>query len=133
MGLHRQGESIGDIKDHQSLSWSTKIFFCTYILSLSLKLSVLTRFSSNATLLVPLPPQTPPVWDKIDKLLAPSRQALELFANDITSGAFVKFADRVWEKSFTKEPFVLAQRSLEKLSEAWKSENDDDDNNKKRR
>lgn len=91
--------------------------------------------SSDSTLLIPLPPPTPAVLEKIDKLLKPSKDALELFKNDITSGTFIKFADRVWEKSFTEEPFVLAQRSLEKLSEAWKklSDGDDDGDNKKRR
>jgi len=89
----------------------------------------------NSTLLIPLPPPTPAILEKIDKLLKPSKDALELFKNDITSGTFIKFADRVWEKSFTEEPFVLAQRSLEKLSEAWKklSDADDDGDNKKRR
>ncbi|KAF8967927.1 hypothetical protein BDZ97DRAFT_1916500 [Flammula alnicola] len=76
--------------------------------------------TSSLSLLVPLPPDFPPVWDRINKLLAPSFQVLGILHESITSGEQKQFAKRVWEKAKTEEPFVLAQRTCSRAYEQWK-------------
>ena len=72
------------------------------------------------SLLVPLPPDFPPFWDRINKLLAPTRKVLEITRESITSGEQRQFALRVWEKAGTKEPFILARRTIDRAYELWK-------------
>ena len=38
----------------------------------------------------------------------------------ITSGEQKKFAERVWEKAKTDEPFILAKRTFTHAYEQWK-------------
>lgn len=81
-------------------------------------------------MLVPLPPDFPPLLAKIKKLLAPTYEVLSILQESITSGEQKQFAQRVWEKSKTEEPFVLAKRTFSHAYEQWKkqdiSEEDDD-------
>ena len=42
------------------------------------------------------------------------------------------FWDRVWEKAWTKEPFILAQRAFSKAYELWKAEPPDEEDGKKK-
>jgi len=77
------------------------------------------------SLLVPLPPDFPPFWDRINKLLAPATRVLGIFHDSIVSGEQKKFAMRVWEKAWTDEPFILASRTFTRAYERWK-ENEDD-------
>jgi hypothetical protein len=76
--------------------------------------------TSALSLLVPLPPDFPPLLTKIKKLLAPSHHVLSILNESITSGEQRQFAERVWEKSKTEEPFVLAQRTFSHAYEQWK-------------
>ncbi|KIL68814.1 hypothetical protein M378DRAFT_34848, partial [Amanita muscaria Koide BX008] len=80
---------------------------------------------SSDSLLVPLPPDFPPFWERINKLLAPSTRVLGIFRDSIVSGEQKKFAVRVWEKAWTDEPFILASRTFTRAYERWK-ENEDD-------
>ncbi|KAF8161245.1 hypothetical protein B0H34DRAFT_857717 [Crassisporium funariophilum] len=77
--------------------------------------------TSSLSLLVPLPPDFPPIWEKINKLLAPSYQVLGILQESVSSGEQKQFAQRVWEKSKTGEPFVLAQRTFTRAYEQWKN------------
>ncbi|KAF9075577.1 hypothetical protein BDP27DRAFT_1315302 [Rhodocollybia butyracea] len=91
----------------------------------------------DGSALVPLSPASAfQLSEKIDKLLAPSKRALELFSQDVSSGTFTKFGHRIWEKSLTDEPAQLAMRSWEKLCDAWKKAGEnsggDDDNSRRR-
>ncbi|KAK2463158.1 hypothetical protein APHAL10511_004813 [Amanita phalloides] len=80
---------------------------------------------SSQTLLLPLPPQFPPFWDRISKLLAPTVRVLGILHESIVSGEQKKFAVKVWEKAWTDEPFVLASRTFTRAYERWK-ENEDE-------
>jgi hypothetical protein len=81
-----------------------------------------TFSSSSSSLLIPIPPDIPAVWDtgRIRKLLAPSQQVLEILHESITSGEQKEFALRIWEKARSEEPWILAQRSLSRAYERWK-------------
>ncbi|KAF9456940.1 hypothetical protein BDZ94DRAFT_1274433 [Collybia nuda] len=72
------------------------------------------------SLLVPLPPNIPPFWDRINKLLAPSYKVITTLRESWVSGEQQQFAQRVWEKTWSNEPFVLASRTLSKAYERWK-------------
>lgn len=87
------------------------------------------RLFSDLSLLIPLPPDFPPFWDRINKLLAPTHQALGILHESLTSGEHLQFAQRVWEKAQTDEPFVLAQRTFSRVYEQWKKRDvaDEDD------
>jgi hypothetical protein len=76
------------------------------------------RFRSRS-LLLPLRPDFTFIT-RINKLLEPSRHVLSIFHSNLQSGGFQKFAERVWEKAWTKDPFVLASRSCSKAYEMWK-------------
>ncbi|GLB37765.1 hypothetical protein LshimejAT787_0408160 [Lyophyllum shimeji] len=87
----------------------------------------------SQSLMVPLPPEFPPFWDRINKLLAPSRKVLQIFAESITSGEQRQFAERVWEKAWTNEPFILASRTFTQAYERWRDReapSDEDDGKK---
>ncbi|KAF9485957.1 hypothetical protein BDN70DRAFT_822719 [Pholiota conissans] len=77
---------------------------------------------TSSSLLVPIPPEIPAVWDggRIRKLLSPSMQALGILHDSITSGEQREFAERVWEKAKSEEPWILAQRSISRAYERWK-------------
>ncbi|KAF8653291.1 hypothetical protein AX16_003993 [Volvariella volvacea WC 439] len=83
--------------------------------------------TSSQSLLVPLPPDWPPVWDRIAKLLAPTHKVLGILQESITSGEQKKFALRVWEKAWTNEPFILVSRTFEKAYERWKERDNEAD------
>ncbi|KAH9485036.1 hypothetical protein JR316_0001940 [Psilocybe cubensis] len=76
--------------------------------------------TSSLSLLVPLPPDFPPLLDKIKKFLEPSQKVLNIFYESISSGEQKQFALRVWEKAKTDEPFILAQRTCSHVYEQWK-------------
>ena len=88
---------------------------------------------SSHSLLVPLPPDIPPFWERISKLLAPSYKVLSIFHESLTSGEQKKFAERVWEKTWSNEPFILASRTFTTTYERWKDRDvraDEDDGKK---
>ncbi|RXW19208.1 hypothetical protein EST38_g6640 [Candolleomyces aberdarensis] len=84
------------------------------------------------SLLIHLPPDLPPLWERINKLLAPSYRALSILRESITSGEQRDFAVRVWEKAQTDEPFELARRTFSRTYERWKNKDaaDEDDGKK---
>ena len=89
--------------------------------------------SSSHSLLVPLPPDIPPFWGRISKLLAPSYKVLSIFHESLISGEQKKFANRVWEKTWSNEPFILASRTFSATYERWKDRDiqaDEDDGKK---
>jgi hypothetical protein len=83
-------------------------------------------------LLIHLPPDLPPLWERINKLLAPSYRVLSIFRESVTSGEQRDFAVRVWEKAQTGEPFELARRTFSQTYERWKNKDaaDEDDGKK---
>lgn len=87
----------------------------------------------SQSLLVPLPPEIPPFWDRISKLLAPSHKVIGVLSESITSGEQRQFAERVWEKAWSNEPFILASRTFTQAYERWKDREvppDEDDGKK---
>ncbi|KAF5345336.1 hypothetical protein D9758_008420 [Tetrapyrgos nigripes] len=83
--------------------------------------------TSKHALLIPVPPVKTPFWERIDKLLEPSRRMLSIFSDSITSGDQKKFALRAWEKTWSGEPIQLAKRTVDRVTEMWKDIGDEDD------
>ncbi|KAF8739264.1 hypothetical protein AX14_010241 [Amanita brunnescens Koide BX004] len=77
------------------------------------------------SLLLPIPPDIPPFWDRINKLLKPTFRALSILRGSVISGEQKQFALRVWDKAWTDEPFILASRTFTSVYERWK-ENEDE-------
>jgi hypothetical protein len=75
--------------------------------------------------LLPIPPEIPPFWDRINKLLKPTFRALGLLRESVVSGEQKQFALRVWDKAWTDEPFILAGRTFTSVYDRWK-ENEDE-------
>jgi len=87
--------------------------------------------STSQSLLVPLPPHWPSFWDRIARTLAPSQKALSILRESLASGEQQQFAQRVWEKAWTNEPFILASRTCSRAYERWKErETTDEDDGK---
>ncbi|KAK1232162.1 hypothetical protein PQX77_004710 [Marasmius sp. AFHP31] len=82
---------------------------------------------ADRTILLPLSPDTFTVWDRINKLLDPTRTALALTRDSITSGEQKRFALNLWDKALSNEPWVLASRTCSRAYELWKKTGDDDD------
>jgi len=76
-------------------------------------------------LLLPIPPDFPPFWERINKLLAPTFRVLSILRESVVSGEQKQFASKVWDKAWTDEPFVLASRTFTRVYERWK-ENEDE-------
>jgi hypothetical protein len=88
------------------------------------------RSISSDSLLVPLPPEFPPIFEKIHKFLQPTYRVLNIMHESVASGEQKQFALRVWEKVKTGENLVFAQRILAYSYEQWKQWPREDDNKK---
>ncbi|KAG5653511.1 hypothetical protein H0H81_012583 [Sphagnurus paluster] len=77
------------------------------------------EFRSHS-LLVPLPPDIPPFWDRIGKLLAPSQKVMSILQESVATGEQRQFVERIWEKAWSNEPYVLASRTFTRAYERWK-------------
>lgn len=88
---------------------------------------------SSQSLLVPLPPDFPPFLERINKLLAPSFRVLGIVRDSIKSGEQSQFAQRVWDKAWTDEPFLLASKTFTGAYERWKEKDEtaDEEDDKK--
>jgi len=88
---------------------------------------------SSQSLLVPLPPDFPPFWERINKLLAPSFRVLGILRDSVRSGEQKQFAERIWEKAWTNEPFLLASRTFSRAYERYKEKDNaaDEEDDKK--
>jgi hypothetical protein len=78
------------------------------------------RSFSSVSLLVPLPPDFPSIFEKIHKFLKPTHHLLNIMHESFTSGEQKQFALRVWEKANSGESFVFAQRVIAYSYEQWK-------------
>ena len=78
------------------------------------------RYCSSLSVLIPLPPDFPSIFEKIDKFLQPTYHVLSIMHESFTSGEQKQFALRVWEKAQTDEPLILAQRTIAHACEQWK-------------
>ncbi|KAK0454624.1 hypothetical protein EV421DRAFT_1700423 [Armillaria borealis] len=87
--------------------------------------------TSSHSLLIPLPPQMPPAWDGISKLLQPTRRVLTIFRDSLVSGEHLTFAGMVWRKAWTKEPYFLVRRTLDTARDMWKGAGKDDNDDEK--
>ncbi|KAG6809306.1 hypothetical protein H0H92_000764 [Tricholoma furcatifolium] len=65
-------------------------------------------YDRSESLLLQIPPETPPFWNSISKLLGPTQKALNIFHESIKSGEQREFAARAWEKACSAEPFNVA-------------------------
>lgn len=52
--------------------------------------------------------------------MTPTYRVLSILHESITSGEQKQFVQRVWEKAGTEEPFILAERTLNRAYEQWK-------------
>ena len=87
---------------------------------------------SSPSILIPLPPDIPSIWGKIDRLLAPSYRALSIFHESVTSGQQKEFALRVWEKAHSDEPLILAKRTISHAYEQWKKQDESEEDDEKK-
>ncbi|KAL4245040.1 hypothetical protein ABKN59_002847 [Abortiporus biennis] len=87
--------------------------------------------STSHSLLLPIPPELPPINEYIRKLLAPTRTLLDLTEDSVRTGAQRQFAYRVWEKAQTNEPFILARNVCRKIYQTWKNVDDEDQEGQK--
>ncbi|PCH36666.1 hypothetical protein WOLCODRAFT_140552 [Wolfiporia cocos MD-104 SS10] len=78
------------------------------------------------SILLPLPPPFPPIQEQVRNLLAPAHRLLNLTHESVHSGAQWKLVQRLWEKAFTEEPFVLARNVCSRMWENWKKGPPDD-------
>ncbi|KAG7091035.1 hypothetical protein E1B28_010095 [Marasmius oreades] len=82
---------------------------------------------TTRTILLPLSFDSFTIWDRISKFLDPTRTALSLTHDSITSGEQKRFALNLWEKALSNEPWVLASRTFGRAYELWKKSDDDDE------
>ncbi|KAJ7106026.1 hypothetical protein C8R43DRAFT_1045884 [Mycena crocata] len=85
------------------------------------------------SLLIELPIESGPLLEPIYNVLAPAKLVLGLFHDNLTAGNYQKFARRAWDKTWTGEPFTLANRACSFGYEQWKNKGkgeDEDDKEK---
>ena len=85
---------------------------------------------SSLSLLVPLPPDFPSIFEKIHKFLQPTYKVLNIMHESIASGEQKQFALQVWQKIKSDEPFVLARHVLAYSYEQWKQWPPEEDDKK---
>ena len=78
------------------------------------------RSFSSVSLLVPLPPDFPSIFEKIHNFLKPTYHLLNLTHESFASGEQKQFALRVWEKTRSGESFIFAQRVIAYSYDQWK-------------
>ncbi|KAH9834223.1 uncharacterized protein C8Q71DRAFT_711834 [Rhodofomes roseus] len=81
---------------------------------------------AGQSILLPMPPPFPPLWEQIDQLLAPSHKLFALTQSTLQSGDQLKLAHRMWEKALTDQPFVLARNVCTRMWDKWKKGPPDD-------
>ncbi|KAI0960746.1 hypothetical protein AcV7_000046 [Taiwanofungus camphoratus] len=86
---------------------------------------------TGQSILLPVPLPFPPIQAQVANLLAPTYKLLELTHESISSGSQIRFAQRIWEKAWTNEPFILAQNVCSRMWESWKKGPPDDSNTSK--
>lgn len=79
----------------------------------------ITRLCSGESILLPIPPSLPPIGEQVATLLAPTRRLLALTNESVDSGAQVQLMQRMWEKAWTNEPFVLARNVCSRMWERF--------------
>jgi len=84
------------------------------------------------SLLVHLPLESGPILEPIYLVLAPARHSLQLLRNNLTEGNFPKFAQRIWDKAWTGEPFTLASRACSFGYEQWRNKGKGSDDDKEK-
>lgn len=89
--------------------------------------------TAASSLLVPVPPPFPPILKYMDNLLAPTRKVLSMTHDSIVSGDQQKFAGKIWEKSLTDQPFVLARKVFDRVLEVWNKRREENEGNTKPR
>ncbi|KAJ7594132.1 hypothetical protein C8J56DRAFT_1160821 [Mycena floridula] len=87
--------------------------------------------SSPMSLLVPLPPEFT-LFDRLTKVLDPTKRSLDIFRESVKSGSLRDVGVRIWDKAFTNEPFTLAQRACSRAYEMWKAEPPEEEGGKKK-
>jgi len=53
--------------------------------------------------------------------MAPTYHVLGIFQESLAAGEHKEFAQRIWEKAKTDEPFILAKKSFARAYETWKN------------
>ncbi|EIW80757.1 hypothetical protein CONPUDRAFT_166177 [Coniophora puteana RWD-64-598 SS2] len=69
--------------------------------------------------LIRLPPPIPFI-EPVRNLLAPTGKALDILKQNYQSGSFAILGDKLWEKAWSPEPFLLASNACKKMWEKWK-------------
>lgn len=62
----------------------------------------------------------PPLYKQVEMLLEPTHKLLSICRESVESGTQKKFWLRVWDKAWTKDPFILAGRTAKWSYEKWK-------------
>ncbi|KDQ55139.1 hypothetical protein JAAARDRAFT_37655 [Jaapia argillacea MUCL 33604] len=75
--------------------------------------------TSSFSELYPLPPPFP-FQTTVANTLAPTRKLLSRVYETIESGAQRKLAEKIWEKAWSKDPWILTRNVLERSWEKWK-------------
>ena len=70
-------------------------------------------------MLVPIPPEFPLI-ERVQRVLKPAQRVLSLFQENVKSGEFVRFGEKVWDKAWTKDPFVMAINACARVYEMFK-------------
>ena len=88
---------------------------------------------ASSTLLMPVPPPLPPIQTYMSNLLAPAGKVLKLTQESVVSGDQRRFAETLWEKARTDQPFVLAKNVAQRVWSVWTSGEGEDDENGRRK
>ena len=86
---------------------------------------------SSLSLLVPLPPDFPSIFEKIHKFLQPTYQVLNIMHQSVVSGEQKQFALRVWDKVKSGETLALAQQVIAYSYDQWKQWPPEEDDGKR--
>jgi hypothetical protein len=63
----------------------------------------------------------------MSQLFTPTAKILQMTRDSITSGGQMELAGRLWEKAWSKDPFVLAGNVINKTWKMLRNIDDDDD------
>jgi len=81
---------------------------------------------SKQSLLVRLQPPLPPIVDQMRALFAPTFKLIAMQRESFESGVHRQVVERLWEKTWSGEPFMLARNACVKMWKIWKGDDHDE-------
>lgn len=90
-------------------------------------------FSSSESILLPIPPPLTVIEVPLRNLFSPTIKLFAMTHQTVSSGQQMRLVRKLWETTYTDQPWKLARNSISKVWQALKDNADSEDEAKRDR